>query len=178
MKLRNYELTITYYYYSKLWNVNMPLVGNICEMPHTLLRMYRRSVVHVYEATLENLDFQRTNIFQIDMASLILASFHSSSYINIFGNLWHGCIWNWGLCGAALLSMGWGSPGTAGPTEYSKKDWVCFTRHSIIWNDLHALLSFHHGIFVTKDRGKDSHLSCCNMKRLQQTILLLLLLST
>lgn len=70
----------------------MPLVGNICEMPHTLLRMCRRSVVHVYEATLENLDFQRTNIFQIDMASLILASFHSSSYINIFGNLWHGCI--------------------------------------------------------------------------------------
>lgn len=99
----------------------MPLVGNICEMPHTLLRMCKRSVVHVYEATLDNPDFKRINVFQVDMASLIPASFHSSNYINIFGNLWHCCISESGLCGAALLSVARVSTGTTGPTEYSKR---------------------------------------------------------
>lgn len=78
-------------------------------------------------------------------------------------------LWNSGLCGAALLSVGRVSPGTTGPTEYSKKDWMCFTCHNIIWNDLHTLLSFCQGIFVTKAIGKDSHLSCCNIKKLQQS---------
>lgn len=88
----------------------MPLVGNICEMPHTLLRMCKRSVVHVYEATPKNPDFKRTNVFQVDMPSLIVASFHSSNYINIFGNLWHSCI-SETVVSVELLYLVWdGSP--------------------------------------------------------------------
>lgn len=156
----------------------MPLVGNICEMPHTLLRMCKRSVVHVYEATLDNPDFKRIKVFQADMASLIPASFHSSNYINIFGNLWHCCISETVVSVELLYLMWHGSPlAQLGLLNIAKQPWVCFTRHSIIWNDLHTLLSFRHGIFVTKDMGKDSHLSYCNIKRLPQTILLLLLLS-
>lgn len=32
------------------------------------------------------------NVFKVDVASLIPVTFHSSNYINIFGNLWHSCI--------------------------------------------------------------------------------------
>lgn len=156
----------------------MPLVGNICEIPHTLLRMCKRSPVHVYEATLDNPDFKKDKCFQ---SSYGFSDTGILSFKQLHWYFWKSLsplrLWNSGLCGAVLLSVGRVSPGTTRPTEYSKKDWVCFTRHNIIWNDLRTLLWFRHGIFVTKDIGKDSHLSCCNIKRLQQTILVLLLLS-
>lgn len=88
----------------------MLLVGNICEIPHTLLRMCKRSPVHVYEATLDNPDFKRTNVFKVAMASLILASCHLSNYIDIFGNLCHHCV-SETVVSVELLYLVWdGSP--------------------------------------------------------------------
>lgn len=46
----------------------------------------------MHEADLENHDFKRKNYFEVDVASPIPVTFHSSNYINIFGNLCHNFV--------------------------------------------------------------------------------------
>lgn len=126
-----------------------------------------RSAVHVCEAELENHDFKRKNVFKVDVASLIPATFHSSDYVNIFGNLWHSCVSETEVSLELLHLVRDGSPLVQLRLLNIAKMTVCCTRHNIIWNDLHRLLSFPPGIFGTKDRGKHWHLNCCNTDRLR-----------
>lgn len=104
----------------------------------------------------------KEKVFKVEVASLTAVTFLSSNYIYIFGKLRQSCS-SETVVSLELLYLVWdGSPNATGPTEYSKKDWVYFTRHDIIWNDLHRLFSFPPGILETKDIGKDWHLSHCN----------------